>query len=42
MDINKELEAINVDIDFQDRCDILYKLICDDFPRETEIIFTRY
>ena len=30
MDINKELEKVNVDIDFQDRCDILYKLICDD------------
>ena len=30
MDINKELESIGVDIDFQDRCDILYKLICDD------------
>jgi len=30
MDINEELEKVNVDIDFQDRCDILYKLICDD------------
>ena len=30
MDNSKELEEINNNIDFQDRCDILYKLICDD------------
>lgn len=30
MDSNEQMERIEEDLDFQDRCDIIYNLICDD------------